>query len=119
MPIVCCTNYIFCMAIEQMFNDTDKVVDMKDFWSKLTEFAQVPKRQSTVARSQGLRGEAVIDEEIQPGREGRVRFRGSFWPARCEQPIVLTPGQLVVVRGVGKGTITLVEEPLQPNLASL
>lgn len=36
--------------------------------------------------------EAVVDEEIQPNHRGRVRYKGSYWPARCPQGITLEEG---------------------------
>ncbi|WP_293276827.1 NfeD family protein [Microcoleus sp. PH2017_14_LAR_D_A] len=31
--------------------------------------------------------EAVVDESIYPNQTGRVRFQGSWWPARCDRQI--------------------------------
>lgn len=56
-----------------------------------------------------LSQEALVVEEIVPGRRGRVRCGGSFWPARCPQPISLLPNTLV--RVVGHDNITLLVEP--------
>lgn len=56
-----------------------------------------------------LNGEAIVDQVIEPGRSGRVRFQGSWWYARCEADLVLVRG--VVVRVVGINNITLLVEP--------
>jgi membrane protein implicated in regulation of membrane protease activity len=54
-------------------------------------------------------GEAVVSVEIRPHCKGRVRFKGTWWPARCDQSVVLMPGETVNV--VGIEAITLVVEP--------
>jgi NfeD-like C-terminal, partner-binding len=54
--------------------------------------------------------EAIVTTTIQPHRDGQVRCQGSWWLARCEQPIVLPPDCLVrVVRMEG---IKLWVEPI-------
>ena len=60
-----------------------------------------------------LEREAIVDQTIQPGRSGRVRFQASWWPARCEQEITLLPGEIVYV--VGIHNITLLVEPASLN----
>lgn len=55
-------------------------------------------------------GEAIVDEEIQPHRKGRVNWRGSYWPARCELDITLVPEEIVEV--VGLENITLLVMPI-------
>ncbi|WP_293178118.1 NfeD family protein [Microcoleus sp. PH2017_38_RDM_U_B] len=35
--------------------------------------------------------EAVVDESIYPNQTGRVRFQGSWWPARCDRFPSLPP----------------------------
>lgn len=54
--------------------------------------------------------EAFVVETIVPGRRGRVKYGGSFWPARCTQPISLLPKTLVRVKG--RENITLLVEPI-------
>jgi membrane protein implicated in regulation of membrane protease activity len=49
--------------------------------------------------------EAVVDEPIYPNETGRVRFQGSWWPARSDRQITLTPGDTVYVIGVDKITL--------------
>ena len=58
-----------------------------------------------------LKGQATVDMVIQPGSTGYVRFQGSWWPARCEQQVTITRGELVAV--VGHENITLLVEPVQ------
>lgn len=57
-----------------------------------------------------LEGEAIVEQTIQPGKPGRVRFRGSWWPACCKQEIILVPGEMVYV--VGRCNITLLVEQM-------
>lgn len=54
--------------------------------------------------------EGIIDEEIQPLKPGRVKFRGSCWPARCDRAISLQPGESV--RVIDVRNITLIVEPM-------
>lgn len=58
----------------------------------------------------GLDGEVVVDEAIQPGKAGRVRFQGSWWYARCDKDVTLLPGEVASV--VGLSNITLLVEPI-------
>ncbi|HEY9699898.1 MAG TPA: NfeD family protein [Trichocoleus sp.] len=61
-------------------------------------------------KSLKLPDEAVVDAMIQPGKSGRVKYRGSWWLARCQQDITLAPEQTVAV--IGRSNITLLVQPL-------
>ncbi|HEY9628498.1 MAG TPA: tetratricopeptide repeat protein [Coleofasciculaceae cyanobacterium] len=54
-------------------------------------------------------GQAIVEQIIQPGKPGRVRFKGSRWFARCDQPVDISPHELVDVIGIQN--ITLLVEP--------
>lgn len=54
-------------------------------------------------------GQAIVEQTIQPDKSGRVRFKGSRWYARCDQPIAIAPNDMVDVIGVQN--ITLLVEP--------
>lgn len=61
---------------------------------------------------------AVVDEAISgPKSKGRVYFRGSWWPAKCEQAVCLEPG--VQVKVVGMDKITLLVEPVSVDSGSV
>lgn len=53
---------------------------------------------------------AIVAQAIQPGQAGRVRFRASWWYARCASDVMLPPNSVVYV--VGRQNITLLVEPL-------
>ena len=58
--------------------------------------------------------EAIVEEIIEgPYKSGRVKFRGSWWPAKCERSLTLNPGQRVLVKGIHN--ITLLVEPVVSN----
>ncbi|MDY6940860.1 MAG: NfeD family protein [Cyanobacteriota bacterium] len=56
-----------------------------------------------------LTGKATVDEAILPKEKGRIRFQGTYWPARCDSGATLAPGQICFV--VGRRGITLLVEP--------
>ena len=59
----------------------------------------------------GCIGEAKVSQTIVgPYQEGRVYFRGTWWPARCEQFVTLKPGDTVQV--IDMSNITLLVAPL-------
>lgn len=60
-----------------------------------------------------LEGDATVEQIIQPGQTGRVRFRGSWWPACCMQDVSLVPGEVVHV--VGHHNITLLVEQMHSS----
>jgi len=66
-----------------------------------------PRADEELKRFNGL---AIVDELIHPAARGRVRFRSSLWPARCEQLTSICQGRTVEVIGV-EG-ITLVVRPV-------
>jgi membrane protein implicated in regulation of membrane protease activity len=51
---------------------------------------------------------AVVEEEIRPGKSGRVRFQSTWWPAKCDRDITLKPGE--VVRVLALENLTLIVE---------
>lgn len=54
--------------------------------------------------------EAIVDVIVRQGQEWRVRYLGSFWPARAINPsVVLAPNDVVEV--VGRQSITLLIRP--------
>lgn len=50
-----------------------------------------------------------IEVPIYPDEVGRVKAAGSWWPARCQDGIVLQPGEMVKI--VGIENITLLVTP--------
>jgi hypothetical protein len=77
------------------------------FQTLIPEVAEVDK--PVESGSGYFNGQAIVDEAIAPGQAGRVRFRGSYWSARCDQAIALQAGEVVDV--VGLERITLKVEP--------
>lgn len=58
-------------------------------------------------------GTALVVREIKPGIDGRVSFRGSFWPARAEQNFHVDDTVQVVGYAGGIKTILKVVKPDQ------
>ncbi|NJL00418.1 MAG: hypothetical protein HC910_07540 [Spirulinaceae cyanobacterium SM2_1_0] len=61
-----------------------------------------------------FRGEAIVDEVIEPQRKVRVRYRGGWWPALCETNVAIAPGETVEVIGI-RGIALLVQPIVQPT----
>ena len=59
---------------------------------------------------------ALVDKEINAEKPGWVKYSGSWWRARCLQPIPLLPG--TAVRITGRQDLTLVVEPMFPAIAA-
>lgn len=57
----------------------------------------------------GLHGQAIVEQPIQPGKPGRVKFKASWWSARCLEPITIPAGEMVDI--VAVQGITLIVEP--------
>jgi membrane protein implicated in regulation of membrane protease activity len=62
-------------------------------------------------------GVFVAVKEIKPGIDGRVSFRGSFWPAQAEQHFNVDDTVLVVGYAAGIKTILKVVKPDQGESA--
>jgi hypothetical protein len=41
--------------------------------------------------------EAIVTQAISPGKPGQIKFQGSWWTARCRQPLTFLPGEIVYV----------------------
>lgn len=52
--------------------------------------------------------EAIVDEVIQPNHRGRVRYQGSYWPAKCQRDITLEEGTFCLVVNVEGITLIVV-----------
>lgn len=55
------------------------------------------------------RREAIVTQSIRPGRTGQVKFKGSWWNARCSWDVNLLEGQIVYV--IDRRDNTLYVEP--------
>ncbi|MBE9181124.1 NfeD family protein [Oculatella sp. LEGE 06141] len=71
---------------------------------------------STFRHPSDLDSEAVVDQLIQPGKPGRVKFQASWWPARCDDGVTLAPNTIVHV--VGRQNITLLVRPIALGMTS-
>ncbi|MBD2075886.1 NfeD family protein [Phormidium sp. FACHB-592] len=58
-----------------------------------------------------LEQEAIVTATISPQKAGRVKFKGSWWSARCEQNIMLQPGEIVYVTGIYNLTLLVALQP--------
>lgn len=66
-------------------------------------------RNSREAGLIGLEGQAIVEQTIQPDRPGRVKFKASWWSARCLETVTIPAGEMVDI--VGVQGITLLVEP--------
>jgi hypothetical protein len=82
--------------------------DTQDLADDLTAFAPFYFLESEQEQ------QATVDETVQPGKTGRVKFLASWWPAQCAQDVTLVHGD--IVRVVGIRDITLLIEPVSVPL---
>ena len=75
----------------------------------LNLFNLIKKSPKKTRSSQRFQGEAIVEQEINFYRKGRVKFKGSWWFATCDQDLSFIPGDLVEV--VGIKDITLIVKP--------
>lgn len=66
-------------------------------------------RDSRQARSIGLAGQAIVEQTIHFDKPGRVKFKATWWSARCLENTTIPAGELVDI--VGVQGITLIVEP--------
>lgn len=66
-------------------------------------------RNSKQAGLIGLEGQAIVEQSIQPNKSGRVKFKASWWSARCLENLTIPVGEMVDI--VGAQGITLLVEP--------
>ncbi len=52
---------------------------------------------------------AIVTDPIGPGRLGHVKFQGTQWRARCEQPLTIPAGATVRICDRCHSTILVVE----------
>lgn len=55
--------------------------------------------------------EAVVENEIEPGKFGRVRYQASRWKARCDSATAIAKDSRV--RVLGRQGLTLIVEPIE------
>lgn len=65
------------------------------------------------SRNRLLWRRAIVTDAIHPNQTGRVKFRGTWWNALCEQDIVLAAGITVYVIDLDSSTL-IVEPILEP-----
>lgn len=53
--------------------------------------------------------EAIVTMIIQPNRIGQVKYEGTWWNARCRQPVTLRPHERVKVTGRANAILLYVE----------
>ena len=86
---------------------------LKFFMSIIYQVKQFLEYPSTDSETPllGFTGEATVSQTIVgPYQEGRVYFRGTWWPARCDEFVTLKPGDTVQV--IDMSNITLLVEPV-------
>jgi len=57
--------------------------------------------------------QATVEQRIAPNQPGRVKFLGSYWPAKLYKPdeqIILEPSQRVLAVGIEGITLLIVPE---------
>lgn len=62
--------------------------------------------------------EATVVKTIKPQIGGRIRFRGTEWPARCLQDLTVPPGTIVRVIGHFKITWYVEIESVEAEFAT-
>ncbi|MEO0405868.1 MAG: NfeD family protein [Cyanobacteria bacterium P01_A01_bin.135] len=67
-------------------------------------------------RFQYIDSNALVDREITANQSGWVKYSGSWWRARCSEPITILPG--TAVRITGREDLTLVVEPMVAAVAA-
>ncbi|MBO9998129.1 MAG: NfeD family protein [Cyanobacteria bacterium SID2] len=81
---------------------------MFGFWKRQIDRDDAPHKPYDAIL--GELGEAIVATRIAYRRPGRIRYRGSWWPAECHhRDVILEPGMRVQV--VRRHLITLIVEP--------
>ena len=94
------------LNLVQLFKPSTIPTEMQAPQSVVTKSAVV--EENLISRHLAFHKEAIVTEAIEPQKAGRVKFQGSWWPARCIQEICLNPGDVVYV--VDRKNITLYVE---------